>query len=208
MDGIQNENFQKSFQKRANIQANSESPTVGLKNKMDYSNEGDNGNHGNNDDENDDDDEDENYDNDFNKNLGKKIRNNYEHYYKAKSQSHNYGPSNPYLIRPKRFRKKNKKLSSTPKLGSLRGVMRFVGKSQAHAPTGSFGGRMLTRAASKAQNEQKNLNADLDQRVTQSVQPDLAKKPNRKQTSAKPKEKIQLLDSQDTSAQISFCPGK
>ena len=174
MNGVQNKNFQSSLQRRAEMnsvssesQINKESFTVEQETEADYEN---------NQIENIDGDEE--YEGDRNDDL-RKVERDYERYYKGKRQNHNYKLSNPYLVRPKRFRKKNKRLSTTPRLGNLRGVMKFVGKSQSNTPAISFGGKMLTRAASRAQkNAEEHLNADVDPSVKQPVRANLVNKQN------------------------------
>ena len=203
MNGVQNKNFQSSLQRRAEMnsvssesQINKESFTVEQETEADYEN---------NQIENIDGDEE--YEGDRNDDLGK-VERDYERYYKGKRQNHNYKLSNPYLVRPKRFRRKNKRLSTTPRLGNLRGVMKFVGKSQSNTPAISFGGKMLTRAASRAQkNAEEHLNADVDPSVKHPVRANLVNKQNLKQPLAKTKRITQPEDSQEAQTQISFCPG-
>ena len=207
MGGVQNKNFQSSLQKRAEMnsvfsesQINKESSTVEQETEADYDRENEDNRIENN-------DGDEENEEDKNDNL-KKVEKDYEHYYKGKRQNHNYTLSNPYFVRPKRFRRKNKKLSTTPRLGNLRGVMKFVSKSQVNIPATSFGGKMLTRAASRAQkNAQEHLNADVNPSVEQPVRANLADKQSLKQPLGKTKEITQPEDNQEAQTQISFCPG-
>ena len=62
--------------------------------------------------------------------------------------------SDPFKIKAKRLKKKNRNLTSTPRLATMKAVAKFLktgDSSQAHSSTASYGGKMVTRSASKQQ---------------------------------------------------------
>ena len=110
------------------------------------------------------------------------------------SNSHN---SDPFKIKAKRVKKKNRNLTSTPRLATMKAVAKFLKTgdlSQTHSPTTSYGGKMVTRSASKQQQQHHISKENVET---------FASRKGRKKKEQQPTE-----EQQNDEELISFLPGK